>query len=88
MTYSKGLDPASRPDCEHGPRVRKGGISERTGKPWAAFMCPAPRGDGQCPPEWADSGALITAAIERWAQEAMVIEDVPVVAGDDDEPPF
>lgn len=38
------------PTCAHGARVYKSGISAKTNKPWAAYMCSGPRGGGQCDP--------------------------------------
>lgn len=37
--------------CDHGEMVFKSGTG-KNGKPWKAFMCPAPRGSNQCDPEW------------------------------------
>lgn len=42
------------PSCPHGQRIYKSGTG-KTGKPWAAWMCPLPkeRKSEQCSPEWA-----------------------------------
>jgi hypothetical protein len=40
------------PNCNHGPMTYRSGTA-KTGKPWAAYMCPTPKGDpGQCAAQW------------------------------------
>lgn len=41
---------SATPQCQHGARQFKQGTS-RDGRPWRAWMCPAPKGQS-CPPEW------------------------------------
>jgi hypothetical protein len=38
--------------CSHGDMVKKEGISKSNQKPYAGYVCPAPKGD-QCSPRWA-----------------------------------
>jgi hypothetical protein len=38
------------PMCQHGPRKYKSGISSKTGKPYAMWVCPMPQGADQCKP--------------------------------------
>lgn len=38
------------PMCSHGPRKHKSGISSKTGKPYAMWVCPMPQGPEQCKP--------------------------------------
>lgn len=38
-------------DCPHGGKRWKAGIS-KAGRPYGAWMCPAPQNQGQCPPEY------------------------------------
>lgn len=39
--------------CPHGEMVFKSGVSKKDGKPWSAFMCPAPAGTpDQCEKQW------------------------------------
>ena len=38
------------PMCAHGPRKYKSGISSKTGKPYAMWVCPMPQGADQCKP--------------------------------------
>ncbi len=38
------------PTCNHGPRKYKSGISSKTGKPYAMWVCPMPQGADQCKP--------------------------------------
>lgn len=41
------------PHCPHGVRVFKSGVSKTNGRPWQAWMCPAPKNTpGACQPEW------------------------------------
>lgn len=41
------------PTCPHGVRVFKSGVSKTNGRPWQAWMCPAPKNTpGSCQPEW------------------------------------
>lgn len=40
----------SAPTCIHGPRKHLSGISKKTGKPYAMWVCTQPQGAGQCPP--------------------------------------
>ena len=42
--------PASGPTCTHGPRKYKSGISQKTGNPYAMWVCPMPQGAEQCKP--------------------------------------
>jgi hypothetical protein len=44
-----GQGPA--PACPHGQRVFKEGVSQKTGRPYRMWVCPADRGPGQCKPE-------------------------------------
>lgn len=40
-------------NCIHGERAHRTGTSQATGKPWAAYFCPTPKGTvGQCEPEF------------------------------------
>lgn len=44
---------AGVPSCQHGMKQYKQGVSAKTGNPWSAWMCPAPKGTpDQCEPEW------------------------------------
>ena len=38
------------PTCQHGARKYKSGISSKTGKPYAMWVCPMPQGADQCKP--------------------------------------
>jgi len=38
------------PTCQHGARKYKAGISSKTGKPYAMWVCPMPQGADQCRP--------------------------------------
>lgn len=38
------------PMCQHGPRKYKSGISSKTGKPYAMWVCTMPQGADQCKP--------------------------------------
>jgi hypothetical protein len=38
------------PTCQHGARKYKSGISSKTGKPYAMWVCPMPQGIDQCKP--------------------------------------
>lgn len=38
------------PMCMHGPRKHKSGISSKTGKPYAMWVCSMPQGPEQCKP--------------------------------------
>ncbi|CAM4519090.1 hypothetical protein NONI108955_41210 [Nocardia ninae] len=39
--------------CKHGEMVFKSGVAKNGGKPWSAFMCPAPAGTpDQCEKQW------------------------------------
>lgn len=38
------------PTCQHGPRKYKSGISQKTGNPYAMWVCPMPQGADQCKP--------------------------------------
>ena len=40
----------SGPTCMHGARIHKSGISSKTGKPYAMWVCPQPQGPDQCKP--------------------------------------
>ena len=40
----------SGPTCPHGTRVHKSGVSSKTGKPYAMWVCPLPQGPEQCKP--------------------------------------
>ena len=42
--------PATGPTCVHGPRKYKSGISQKTGNPYAMWVCPLPQGQDQCKP--------------------------------------
>lgn len=88
-----GEPPDSRPVCDHGERIRKGGVNAK-GRPWLAFFCPAK----SCEPLWADAELLVLDAIERWTKGAdyssQAAEPAPAEAGQldqdqaDEEPPF
>jgi hypothetical protein len=41
---------ATGPTCIHGPRLHKSGISSKTGKPYAMWVCTQPQGADQCKP--------------------------------------
>lgn len=38
--------------CQHGSMTYRAGFSKKTGKPYKAFFCPAPQGQGQCSPQF------------------------------------
>ena len=38
--------------CRHGDMVKKEGVAKASGKPYAGYVCPAPKPD-QCEPKWA-----------------------------------
>jgi len=38
--------------CKHGDMVKKEGLAKATNKPYAGYVCPAPKAD-QCEPKWA-----------------------------------
>jgi len=38
--------------CSHGDMVKKEGLSKSNNKPYAGYVCTAPKGE-QCPPKWA-----------------------------------
>ena len=38
--------------CSHGDMVKKEGLSKSNNKPYAGYVCPAPKGE-QCSPKWA-----------------------------------
>ncbi len=38
------------PTCQHGQRKYKAGVSSKTGKPYAMWVCPMPQGVDQCKP--------------------------------------
>ena len=40
------------PTCSHGTRVRKTGISSKTGKPYAGWTCPSKNRSDQCEALW------------------------------------
>jgi hypothetical protein len=40
----------SAPTCQHGARKYKSGVSSKTGKPYAMWVCPMPQGPEQCRP--------------------------------------
>lgn len=40
----------SAPTCQHGARKYKAGVSSKTGKPYAMWVCPLPQGPEQCKP--------------------------------------
>lgn len=40
----------SAPTCQHGARKYKAGVSSKTGKPYAMWVCPMPQGADQCRP--------------------------------------
>jgi len=40
----------SGPTCPHGTRIHKSGVSSKTGKPYAMWVCPLPQGPDQCKP--------------------------------------
>jgi len=47
----EGIAPGtSAPTCQHGARKYKSGISSKTGKPYAMWVCPMPQGADQCRP--------------------------------------
>jgi hypothetical protein len=41
---------AAGPTCIHGNRKYKSGISQKTGNPYAMWVCPQPQGAEQCKP--------------------------------------
>jgi hypothetical protein len=41
---------AAGPTCIHGNRKYKSGISQKTGNPYAMWVCPQPQGADQCKP--------------------------------------
>lgn len=60
-----GESPDSQPVCDHGTRIRKGGVNSKN-RPWIAFFCPAK----SCEPLWGDAELLVLDAIEQWATGA------------------
>lgn len=44
--------PSSGKSCAHGPMKYKEGVSNKSGKPYKAWFCPAPQGTQQCPAEF------------------------------------
>lgn len=45
--------PSTAPTCKHGAMTYREGMSQKTGKPWRAWMCPAPKGTpDQCPADF------------------------------------
>ena len=45
------------PQCQHGEKTFREGVG-KTGKPYKAWFCPAPKGTpDQCPPEWVNDNA-------------------------------
>ena len=41
---------SAAPTCQHGERKYKAGVSAKTGKPYAMWVCPLPQGPEQCRP--------------------------------------
>lgn len=41
---------SSGPTCQHGNRKFLSGVSKKTGKPYAMWVCPQPQGADQCSP--------------------------------------
>ena len=56
----QGLPPTVNPgqlpvnQCAHGQRIRKEGTGAKGA--WGAWFCPAPKGPGQCEPNWDKKG--------------------------------
>lgn len=42
---------SAAPQCQHGPRVHRSGVS-KTGKPYDAWFCSSQDRNAQCAPEW------------------------------------
>lgn len=50
---SPALPSAAAPQCQHGVKEYISGTSQKTGKPWKAWACPARRDDPtKCEKEW------------------------------------
>ena len=47
-TSNPGL--SATPTCPHGARIHKSGISSKTGKPYAMWVCSLPQSPEQCKP--------------------------------------
>jgi hypothetical protein len=52
--------------CRHGDMVKKEGIAKATNKPYAGYVCSAPKGD-QCDAKWAK---LTSAGTWFWPDDA------------------
>jgi hypothetical protein len=52
--------------CRHGDMVKKEGISKSNQKPYAGYVCSAPKAE-QCPPKW---GVLTSAGSWYWPDDA------------------
>lgn len=49
VTHPQATGAADAPNCNHGPMKYKAGTSNKTGKEYKAWFCPAPQGTQQCP---------------------------------------
>ena len=47
-TSNPGL--SATPTCPHGARIHKSGVSSKTGKPYAMWVCSLPQSPEQCKP--------------------------------------
>lgn len=52
--------------CKHGDMVKKEGVAKATNKPYAGYVCPAPKAD-QCEPKWAK---LTSAGTWYWPDDS------------------
>jgi hypothetical protein len=52
--------------CRHGDMVKKEGLAKATNKPYAGYVCPAPKAD-QCDPKWAK---LTSAGTWYWPDDS------------------
>ena len=52
--------------CKHGDMVKKEGLAKATNKPYAGYVCPAPKAD-QCEPKWAK---LTSAGTWYWPDDS------------------
>lgn len=49
-TQHTGQPTTGTPTCQHGQRIHKSGVSSKTGRPYAMWVCPLPQGPDQCKP--------------------------------------
>jgi hypothetical protein len=53
--------------CEHGQRIKRAGVGQKSGKPYAGYFCPKPQ-PGACEPIWA-TDKVIADALAAWAAD-------------------